>query len=117
MGILPLVTPLQELVIGRLAELDLSYRRAAERTNGLCSYATLNHIALGRQAADGVTARTAKGLSLALDVPLSLVQQAISDSTDAAKAAVEFRLPKKAEKLTPKQRKAVLAFVNALLEN
>jgi uncharacterized lipoprotein YbaY len=42
------------------------------------------------------------------------VEKAVKESGGGV--PVEFRLPKKADKLTPKQRKAVLAFVNALLD-
>lgn len=107
------VTPLQKLVIDRMADLDLSYRAAAARTDGLISHGTLNYIALGQQKPGSITGRTIRGLALALDLPVSKVEKAVADSGDAL--PVEFRMPKKADKLTPKQRKAVLAFVNALL--
>jgi hypothetical protein len=108
------MTPLQELVIGRLAELDLSYRAAAAKTNGLISHSSLNFIAHGQMRAENLSSRLVRGIALALDVPVSTVEKAVKESGGGV--PVEFRLPKKADKLTPKQRKAVLAFVNALLD-
>lgn len=109
-----LVNPLQQLVLDRLAALDLSYRAAAEKADGLLTHGTLNNIALGRYKVDGISPRTRKGIALALDVPLSQVEKTYEEAR--ADPPTEFRLPQKADKLTPTQRKAVVAFVNALLE-
>jgi hypothetical protein len=109
------VTPLQELVTSRLADLDLSYRAAAARSNGLISHGTVNYIAQGVTRPESLQPRTIRGLALALDLPVSEVERAVHES--GGKLTVEFRLPKKADKLSPAQRRAVLAFVNALLED
>lgn len=108
------VTPLQKLVTDRLAELNRSYRQAAEESNGLVSHATINHIALGRTSWQRLPDKTLRGLALALDVPYSRVKTAWDESKNVPETT--FILPKSAEQLTPKQRKAVLAFVSALLE-
>ena len=109
------MTPLQKLVGDRLADLNLSYRAAAARSNGLISHSSLNFVAKGQMRAETLGPRLIRGLALSLDVPVSEVEAAVKQS--GGTHVVEFRLPKKADKLTPKQRKAVLAFVNALLEN
>lgn len=108
------MTPLQQLVVDRLAELNLSYRAAQDRAGKLVTHSTINNIAMGRTQWDGIPNKTLRGLALALDLPYSQIEQAWKDS--CAAPPTEFRLPKKADKLTPSQRKAVLAFVNALLD-
>jgi hypothetical protein len=109
------VTPLQKLVSERLADQNLSYRGAANRAGGLLSHSSLNFIAHGQMRAEALQPRTIRGLALALDLPVSEVEKTVKESSGVT--TVEFRLPKKADKLTPAQRKAVLAFVNALLED
>ncbi len=106
------MTPIQRLIVNRLAELDLSYRRAAAKSSGLISSATLNAIATGRRA--GLpNESTMKGIALALDLPVAKVRETFGLSGGEV---VEFRLPKQANHLTPAERKAVLAMVNALLK-
>jgi len=107
------MNPLQKLVADRLAELDLSYRRAAARSGGLVSHATLNQLVLGRETVTGKSHKTLQGIALAIDLPLSVVAEAAGQTP---KEPTEFRLPKKANKLSPKQRRAILAMVNALLD-
>ena len=107
------MTPMQELVANRLAELDLSLRRAADKSGGLVSHAALNGIVLGKHGGR-YEERTLQGIALALDVPLSKVQK--TAELDAGPSVTEFRLPKKAGRLTPKQRQAVLKMVDALLD-
>lgn len=108
------MTPIQKLVLDRLADGNLSYREAASRSNGLISHATLNQIALGKYPLVRVNPRTVRGLALALDVKVSEVESELLKS--GGQAPTEFKLPKKADKLSAAQRKAVLAFVDALLE-
>lgn len=108
------MTPLQELVLTRLSDLDLSYRAAAERSEGLISHGHINYIALGK-AHGPMTRAAVNGLALALDVPKSTVEEAAAASQTAP--LTEFKLPKKAAKLTPKQQKAVLAYIDALLDS
>lgn len=99
----------------RLAELDLSYRAAAARSNGLISHSSLNFIVNGQMRAESLGPRLIRGVALAIDVPVSEVESAVKLS--GGKLGTEFRLPKKADKLSPAQRKAVLAFVHALLDD
>jgi transcriptional regulator with XRE-family HTH domain len=106
------MTTLPELIRNRLEELDLSYRKAAERSGGLMSYSTLNNLALGRYPKT-MTERTMKGLALALDVPFKRVVEAAAEHGPQPR----FALPREADKLTPKQRQAVVAMVRALLES
>jgi transcriptional regulator with XRE-family HTH domain len=105
------MTSLQDLVTSRLAELGLSYRAAAARSGGFVSHAHLSNIAKGRSGR--IAADKLRGVALAIDVPLSVVEEAAFKGPDSDP---EFRLPKKANKLTDRDRKAVLAIVNALLE-
>lgn len=108
------VTPLQELILDRLAELNLSYRAAADRTKGSAheiSFGTINQLANGRGGP--VTDRTVRGLAKALDVPVGKVRLAVGRSETEP---TEFLLPEKAKHLTPRQRKAILHMVDALLD-
>lgn len=94
--------------------MNLSYREASMRAQGLVSHATINQVARGNIAGSSLTSKTIRGLALALDVSVTDIEKAITES--GGKPPVEFKLPKKADKLSPAQRKAVLAFVDALLE-
>ena len=109
------VTPLQKLVIDRMAELNLSFRAAADRAGGLVTHGTINNITQGRSHGSGISDRTIRGLALALDLPYSQDEKAWHETQGITDAPV-FKLPKKADKLTPVQRKAVLAYINALLD-
>ena len=106
------MTPLQTLIANRLAELDLTYRAASAKSGGQISASHLNNIVAGYHLGELGDA-TVLGIAAAIDVRLSEVQAAADASKEPV---VEFRLPKKANKLSPKQRKAVMAMVNALLE-
>jgi hypothetical protein len=110
------MTPLEQLVTNRLAELGddrgpLSFRRAAERSGGLVSHQMLQFIATGR-GSEQYSERVLKGIALAIDVPLSKVQEAAAETPHMR----EFRLPEKSANLTAKDRRAVEAMVNALLD-
>lgn len=105
------MTPLQEMLVNRMSELDLSFRGAAARSGGLVSHGTLNNIALGRHSGN-YDDDTLRGIALAVDVPLSRVRDAAGLDRQSP---TEFRLPKKASRLTPAQRKAILTMVDALL--
>lgn len=103
---------LQRLVANRLAELDLTFRAASRKSGGLVSHASLNNIALGKHTG-GISDDVARGIALAIDVPLSEVLEAAGKS---GVEPTEFRLPKRASQLTPAQRRLVLNMVNALLD-
>ena len=107
------MTPLQEMVVGRMAELGLSFRGAAARSGGLVSHGTLNTIALGRHSGH-YDDETLRGVALALDLPLTKVREAAGLDRQSP---TEFRLPKKANRLSPAQRKAILTMVDALLDD
>ena len=107
-----MTNPLQRLVQNRLAELDLTLRAASRRSGGLVSYTTVHNFATGKHRGN-ISEDTIRGLALALDVPASQIRE-LAGQGEPPK---EFRLPKRAEKLTPMQRKAVLRMVDALLEN
>lgn len=106
------MTPLQTLIVDRIAELDLSFRRAAAKSEGLVSPATLNAIAVGRRPGMP-NESTMKGIALALDLPVSKVREAVGLSDGAV---TEFKLPKSANHLTQPERKAVLSIINAFLK-
>jgi hypothetical protein len=95
-----------------MAELDLSFRRAAARSGGLVSHATLNNIVLGRHSGH-FDDETLRGVALALDLAQSKVREAAGEDRQTPS---EFRLPKKANRLTPAERAAILKMVDALLD-
>ena len=99
----------------RLEELDLSYRAAAMRTNGLISHGHIHQIAHGVVPLAGLGVRSRKGLALALDLPFSVLEKAWEDSVE--QPPTRFDLPKKADKLSNTDRKTVLALVDSLLKN
>ena len=107
------MTPLQTLVLTRMAELGLSFRTAAARSGGNVSHSTLNNIVLGKHGGQ-FDDETLHGIALALDLPQSRVREAVGATRDAP---TEFRLPRKANKLSPAERRAVLTLVDALLEH
>lgn len=99
---------LPQLIRGRREELGLSLRRLGQLSG--VSYSTIANIELGktRHPGDDIL----RGLALGLDKPLSELRRA----ADLPPAATEFRLPPKAKNLTQKQRRAILAMVEAFLE-
>lgn len=106
------MTPLQSLITDRLAELRLSYREAAEKSGGLVSFGTLNQLALGTRGPQ-ISEQRLRGIALALDVSIEKVREAAAASRSTS--GTEFRLPAKASELDPRERKAVLAMVDAFL--
>lgn len=109
------VTTLQALAQRRLRDLGshgepLSARQAALRAEGLVSYETLRLIVKGEHSGR-ISPQVAEGLSLALQVPLEQIYAA------ARKRAPQgpFMLPPEADSLDPKERKAVLSVVDAIL--
>jgi hypothetical protein len=113
------VDALQQLVLDRMAELDLSFRVAAERSrigHGknsrlLVSPATLNNIALGKRTFRAKD-ETLDGIAMALDVAPSVVREAADRPVDKP---VKFDLGPKGDRLNARQRRAVIAMVNAML--
>ncbi|MFD8197559.1 hypothetical protein [Streptomyces wuyuanensis] len=112
------MTPdLQQLVMDRLIELGtpgrpLSYRGAAARGRGFISHGTIGRIARGEHA--GVLEEdTVIGLSLALGVPRALVEEAAGIQRE--RPLEPFVLPSRANRLTRRERAAVLGVVDAIL--
>ncbi len=110
------VTDLQQLVEQRLKIMGgqrgpMSARQAAARSNGQISYETLRLLRLGKHSGS-ITRDTAEGLALALDIPLPEVMQLIGQRIPQG----PFRLPKKADTLTPAERAVVLSVVDAILD-
>lgn len=102
---------MQKLVTERLQALGLSYRAAASRANGLLSHTTVQRIANGDSAGSWST-KTLRGLSLALDVPLSEVEKVAGVPAEGTK----FRVPAEWDRLTPTERATVQAVASALLK-
>lgn len=103
---------LQHLVAQRMAELGLSYRRAAARSDGLVSHATLNSIVAGRHTFR-LDPQTVVGIAKALNVTEARVRRAAKIAETAP--PTEFVLPARAHLLTARDRQAVLGVIEALL--
>lgn len=100
---------LAELVAAKRGELGLSYRQAAERSQGLISHSRLAAIENGEDR--GVSDALLRGISTALDLPISRVRKAAgAPPTDRP-----FTLPARANRLTPRERRLVLNLVDTLL--
>jgi hypothetical protein len=115
------VTPLQTLILNRLAELGtdgrpMTYREAAKRSGGTIASTTLWQVATGSRAPVGrkYADTTLVGIANALDLPPSVVRRAAGEKPTRPS---EFRLPARANKLSQEQRNVVLALVKALLDN
>ena len=104
---------LQRLILDTLAEQDLSYRAAAERSRGMVTHTTLNTLANGRRDPKTLTDQSIAGIALALGVSEREVRKAIGLSR--TEPPTVFKLPAKANRLTPKQRKVILATIDAFL--
>lgn len=103
---------LRALIRAELDKQGLSYREAAARSKGLISYSHLNVIAGGRHPGD-LTDSTLTGIALALDVSVRKVREAYGA---VGVEPTEFQLPERAKRLNAKQRKAVIAMVDAFLD-
>lgn len=108
------MNPLQELIVNRMTELDLSLRDAEARSvvNGraLVSRATINKITLGRHSGT-FDDDTIRGIALAL----GLSQDKVREAAGEPKGQTEFRLPRRANALSEPERLAILKTVDALL--
>lgn len=105
------VNRLQQLVVNRLVELDLSARRAAERSRGLVSYESIRKIVRGVHQG-GISDRIAEGLSVALDVPISKVYEA----AQAPRPLSKWDWPSRFDRLDVNHRRVVEAVAAALLD-
>lgn len=101
---------LQQLVTQRLAELGLSARAAARRAETLLTNETISVIVAGKHSGR-LTARVARGLSLALDVPEARVWEAAG----RAPLGEPWVMPERFRRLTLPQREVVEAVAAAIL--
>jgi hypothetical protein len=109
------VKPLPDLVRDRLAELGshgrpLSFRDAARASNGLVSHAKLSEIARGQYGK--ISNRVLDGIAVSIDLPKSVVYEAYG----VRRQHVPFTLPPEADRLSKRQRDAVLSVVKAMLD-
>ena len=110
------MTPIQRLIRTRLDDLDRSYRAAADLSGGLVSHSYIQGLAVGKQSPDRVGSKIINGLALGLDVSVSKVREVVMASTGQT-TETKFELPQRAESLTPRERKSVLAYIDLLLAN
>lgn len=112
---MPPVKRLPDLIKDRLAEMgehgrSLSYRDAARRSGGKISHGRLQAIANGELGK--ISDRVVEGIAAAIDVP----QQQIYESLSIRRPFEPFVLPKEADRLSRRQRDAVLSVVRAMLD-
>lgn len=106
----PDMHPLQQLVLSRLMELDLSPREAAQRSRGKVSYSTLRLIGRGEHSMH-VKDETAEGIALALDVPVSVVYE----RAGVPQPRSRWDWPSRFDRLTLAERRAVESMAAAIL--
>ena len=103
---------LQELIETRLAELGISQRQACANTRGALTPSTLNRILKGHH--HQITTKTIQGLSLALDVNVSRVEEAANTSN----LPNEWReMLERVDTLSPQRQREVVDFVSAALKD
>ena len=105
------MTTLAELVAGERSRQHLSLRDVADRSGGLLSHSTVHAIERGRPTVED---RAIDGLALALDVPVDKVRRAAG--VRRPDTAEPFVLPRRASRLSRKERELILGMVDALLE-
>ena len=100
-----MTNPLARLIADRIAELDVSYRETAHRSNGRLSYETVRNIALGKHT--GLLRENAvEGLSVALRIPRRVILEAMGEP---------WVLPDRFRQLGPVDRARVEALADELL--
>lgn len=109
---------MQKLVSDRYHELGLSFRELAAKTIGddgepRVSHGTLSNIYRGHHKWTFSPA-TLEGIAIALDLRLSAVREAAGKSTEPRESL--FRLPTRHNRLSPRNRKVVVRFADALLD-
>lgn len=107
---------LQDLVLRRLLELGnangpMSAKAAADRSRGGVSYELLRLIARGKHGG-GITDRVAEGISLALDVPVSVVYRAARKPRPDSR----WEMPERFDRLSVAERRAVERVAGAILD-
>lgn len=101
---------LAELVAARRAELGLSLRQVAEKSQGLTSPSHIGYIEQGNVV--DVSDRVLTGLSVALDLPVGQVRRAAGLQPSEPRP---FVVPERAGRLNARERKLVLALIDTLL--
>lgn len=106
---------LPDLIKDRLAEMGshgraLSIRDAAARSGGKISHARLTQLAAGDVGR--VSDRVIEGVAAAIDVPISTVYESLS----IRRPYEPFKLPPEANRLSRRQRDAVLSVIKAMLD-
>lgn len=98
---------LAELLMSTLNRLDLSYREAEEKTG--VGYSVIHRLATGKQqtTSDEVLAQLARGLR----IPVRELRAAAG----RASGLQAFTLPERAARLNGRERRLILAMVDALL--
>lgn len=104
-------SPLGLLIRKRLDELGLSLREATDprRVKGLITKSALSQLARGETRSP--QADTIKGVALAIAVPVREVEEALALPPELGR----FTLPRRADRLTEKERAVVIGVVDALL--
>jgi hypothetical protein len=103
---------LRRLIRTELDRQQISYRQAAERSQGLISYGHLNQLATGREGGN-LSEQVLAGIALAIDVPLAKVRRAYGQPS---KGPIEFILPPGSERLSEKERRVIRATIAAFLD-
>lgn len=102
---------LADLVVTRMAELDISGREAARRAGGSPSYETIRHIARGVHGGK-ITDPVAEGLARALQLPL----KRIYDAAGVPQPGARWRFPDRFSRLDATQRSLIEDLASALLD-
>lgn len=102
---------MQQLVRERLSELGLSSRAAAQRAEFLLTHETISVIARGGHSGQ-LTARVARGLSQALQVP----EEQIWAAAGRPALGKPWIMPERFHRLTLPQRRVVESVAAAILE-
>lgn len=102
---------LATLVRDTRAERGLSVRDVADRSGGALSSTTVHEIEKGVRTNPGPT--VLRGLAKALTVPIGAVRAAAGHTGPVP--AGRFELPDRADELTAKERRLVVAVVDAIL--
>lgn len=106
------VDRLQDLILTRMRELDLSGKEAARRAGGLVSYETIRNLARGVRHKGRISDRVAEGLARAFEVPVSRVY----DAAGAPTPGQRWDWPQRFDRLNPAQRGLVEDVAAAMLE-
>ncbi len=106
------MTTLSELVSAERKKQRLSLRGVADRSGGLLTASTVHAIERGERGR--VEDETLDGLAKGLDVGLDRLRRAAG--VKPPDTSEPFVLPRRASRLSRKEREVVLAMVDALLE-